>query len=168
MEHTTQNHDRIEVADTPSTAYVRIHGRATFKTAPDFRDFALHEVELRRHGILVDLGDCESLDSTFVGVLTSLTLRMKRTGAGVLKLFNMNDHLFEILRTLGLLSVLDVASGPLIPSAAYSQLVTGQHDKVDIAHLMLDAHETLASLSDRNAVQFKDVVIYLRDRLQSE
>ena len=79
--------DGIEVAETPTTAYVRVRGRATFKVAPAFRDYVSGEIERGKHGVLVDMTECVSVDSTFVGTLTSITLQCRRTGKGCLKLY---------------------------------------------------------------------------------
>ena len=158
----------VDVAAVGATAYVRIHGRMTFKNAADFRAFMVQQAAAQRHGILVDLHDCCSMDSTFIGMLTSMTLRLRRDSATAVKLFNASEHVLGILRTLGLLSVLDVVADEEGASAGYAPLTPGAHSKVDITRLMLDAHETLAAVNSANAVQFKDVVTHLKAHLPSE
>jgi len=161
------NHgDAIEVAETAHTGYVRVRGRATFKLVPDFRDFVAREISQGKRGVLVDLSACETLDSTFVGVLTSLTLRCRRQGGTSVKLFNVSDHLLDILNTLGLLRVLDIVEAADIQSLPFQQLATAAHSKIEVARLMLDAHETLAGLNEENAAQFKNVVEFLSKGLE--
>ncbi len=158
--------DGIEVADSPTTAYVRVHGRATFKLAPSFRDYVAGEIERGKHGVLVDMTDCVSVDSTFVGVLTSITLQCRRTGKGCLKLFNVTAQVQGILATLGLARVLEIVQPHDVGAASFQQLDPTNRDKIEVAKLMFDAHETLAALNEKNALEFKNVLDQLRGKLQ--
>ena len=158
--------DGIEAAESPTTAYVRVHGRATFKIAPVFRDYVTSQIENGRHGVLVDMTDCVSVDSTFVGTLTSITLQCRRTGKGCLKLFNMSAQVQSILATLGLARVLEIVQPHDVGTASFQQLDPANRDKIEVAKLMFDAHETLAALNEKNALEFKNVIDQLRGKLQ--
>jgi anti-anti-sigma factor len=157
--------DFIEVAESPHTGYVRVHGSATFGLAGSLRDFVNRQIEAGRRGVLVDLGQCDTMDSTFVGTLTSLTLACRRSHKGCLKLFNVGPHLREILATLGLARILDIVTATDVGDVHFNPLAPAATDKVTVAELMLDAHETLAELSDQNALEFKNVIDYLRAKL---
>ena len=158
--------DFIEVAESPHTGYVRVHGSATFKLAGSLRDFVNRQLEAGRHGVLIDLGQCDTMDSTFVGTLTSLTLACRRSHKGCLKLFNVGPHLRDILATLGLTRILDIVEPADINSSVeFGEISPAASSKVAVAQLMLDAHETLAELSERNALEFKNVIDYLRAKL---
>lgn len=161
-----QTSDLLEVAETATTGYVKVHGHATFQQAGDLRDFVHAQLAARHSGVLVDLDNCSSVDSTFVGTLTSLTMKYRRTGLGCLKLFNVRPRVREVLATLGLTRVLEICDDAGNAAAAnYSVLATAPRSKIDIARLMLTAHETLAQLNEQNAVEFKNVVDYLRAKL---
>lgn len=157
--------ERLDVAENATTAYVRVHGRATFKSAPVLRDFILHELAQARLGILIDFSECEGVDSTFVGTLTSLSLQCRRSGRGCIKLFNVPPHVYNVFHTLGLTMVLDLAGTPMSGTPDYQPAPIGTYSRTDIASLMLDAHQTLAALNDKNALEFRNVIEFLRASL---
>ncbi len=158
IENKTDSNDFIEVAETEHTAYVKIHGKGTFKIAPDFKAFVEQMIKKNVRGILIDLYFCETLDSTFIGTITSLTLKYRNNNKSRIRLFNVSKHIHSILKNLGLLSVLDIFREENIDTAKFENISATNSSKVEIADLMLDAHETLASLNDKNAAEFKSVV----------
>ncbi|MCX7847472.1 MAG: STAS domain-containing protein [bacterium] len=160
--------ERLDVAENSTTAYVRVHGRATFKIAPVLRDFVQHELSQARLGILIDFSECESVDSTFVGTLTSLSLQCRRSGRACIKLFNVPPQVYNVFHTLGLTMVLDLASPPPSAPIDYRPAEPGTYSRTDIASLMLDAHQTLAALNDKNALEFRNVIEFLRASLPSQ
>lgn len=167
MVHPSDNsHDVIEVAEHEHTAYIRIRGRATFKLANDFRDYVTRQIEQEGRGILVDLSECTTLDSTFVGMITSLTLKYRREDAARITLFNISPHVSEILETLGLLKILDTVKAEHDDELAFAEIAHGSHTKINIAKLMLDAHQTLARIKDDNALEFKNVIDYLEKQVR--
>ena len=158
IENKTDSNDFIEVAETEHTAYVKIHGKGTFKIAPDFKEFVEQMIKKNVRGILIDLYSCETLDSTFIGTITSLTLKYRNNNKSRIKLFNVSKHINSILKNLGLLCVLDIFCEEKNDAPKFENISSSNKSKVEIADLMLDAHETLASLNDKNAAEFKNVV----------
>lgn len=158
IENKTEAKDFIEVAETEHTAYIKVHGKGTFKMAPDFKDFVEREMEKNMRGILIDLYSCETLDSTFIGTITSLTLKYINSNKSRIRLFNVNQHIRSILKNLGLLNVLDIFDDDNSSTQNFQNISSANRSKIEIAGLMLDAHETLASLNDKNAAEFKNVV----------
>ena len=166
VENQSNQKNYIEVAESEHTAYIKIHGKATFKLAPDFKDFVEWEMKKNVRGVLVDLYECETLDSTFIGTITSLTLKYKNGNKSRIRLFNVNKHILSILKNLGLLSILDIFEKETNLTPDFSIIDHKGKSKVEITSLMLDAHETLASLNRKNAAEFKNVVDMLRKSLK--
>jgi anti-anti-sigma regulatory factor len=134
--------------------------------ASDFKQYVSMQVEQRQRGVLVDLSECETIDSTFIGTITSLSLKYRTAHPGCIKLFNISTHVRDIMDTLGLTNVLDVVSGDEIDSVQFSEMAPGTHDRVDVARLMLNAHQTLSNISSENELEFKNVVDYLQRQLK--
>ncbi|MBR5624233.1 STAS domain-containing protein [bacterium] len=155
------SNNRIEVAQGNGTAYVRIFGRGTFQVMADFRDFVQKSLD-GGMGVFIDLSECETLDSSFIGTLVALSMKSKKGDERLIKLFNVSEHVKNILTTLGLMNILDVRDAAPVGEGQYSALQTTVHDKVEITSLMLDAHLTLSEINERNALEFKDVVEFLR------
>ena len=61
-----------------------------------------------------------------------------------------------------MINILDVSNTVNDEQTDFKSLKHVKREKVEIANLMLDAHETLASISEKNAVVFKNVVEMLR------
>ncbi|MBR4820433.1 GNAT family N-acetyltransferase, partial [bacterium] len=66
--------------------------------------------------------------------------------------------------TLGLQTILDIRDAVPGDGGEYSPIESTAHDKVEITDLMLDAHLTLSKINERNAVEFKDVVEFLKQQ----
>ena len=65
----------MSVAVVNHTAFVKIPGRANFSSSVDFKTLVS---ELRARGVdhyVLDLGECVTMDSTFLGVLAGIALR---------------------------------------------------------------------------------------------
>ena len=157
--------DALDVAETATTGYVKVQGTATFTQAADLRAFVRAQMAVKHAMVFIDLDDCVAVDSTFVGTLTSLTMDYRRTGLGHVTLFNVHQHVLDIFATLGLSAILEIANGDGLAAPALLPLAPGAHAKVEIAQVMLDAHETLARVNDANDLEFRNVVDYLRAKL---
>jgi anti-anti-sigma factor len=157
--------DALDVAETATTGYVKVQGTATFKQAADLRAFVRAQIAAKHTTVFIDMDDCVAVDSTFVGTLTSLTMEYRRAGLGHVTLFNVHQHVLDVFATLGLRSILEIANGDGLAAPVLLPLAPGAHAKIEIAQVMLDAHETLARVNDANALEFKNVVDYLRAKL---
>ena len=157
------SNNRIEAAVANGTAYIKIFGRGTFQTVADFRDFVKKSLD-DGLAVFIDLSNCETLESTFLGALVALCMKSKKDGECMLKLFNVSDHVKNIFNTLGLQTILDIRDAVPGDGGEYSPIESTAHDKVEITDLMLDAHLTLSKINERNAVEFKDVVEFLKQQ----
>jgi len=152
----------IQVAVDDNASYVRVVGRATFNLAPDFKNFVDRQMENKLQDFFVDLQECESMDSTFIGVITSLTIKYSVDGSNYLKIFNLSEHIKKILNTLGLLNVLCISSTANDEGVSFTDAEKAVSSKKDLTLTMLEAHETLSAINEKNALEFKNVVDYLR------
>ncbi len=153
--------------------YARVVGRGTFQNSQVLRRYALDMIERGCERMVVDLGQCQGMDSTFLGVLAGIGLRLQQNGhKGWIDIINAGPHCLQLLQTLGLDRLFKV--GAPVPSAAaddeLSKLpdsdvtVTGKRlDKADTARLMLECHENLIRADKRNAPKFEGVTRMLRE-----
>lgn len=116
---------------------------------------------------VVDLEDCEQMDSTFMGTLAGVALRLREIGQGGLRAINVNQRNSGLLCSLGLDQIFSVeeAGGGLsepvvaipLPSAG-----VGAPNPVDQQKAVLEAHEALVEADSANEVKFHDVLEFLR------
>ena len=150
-------------------ACIRIIGRANFTSSVDFK--ALVD-ELRQRGckcFVLDLSECVLMDSTFLGVLAGLGLKLT-TGDGEpvrhgVELFNPSPRIIELLETLGVLHLFTITQSSFTPTAATQTLehTPTNPSKEEVTRTCLEAHETLMALSPANAARFKDVSQFLAE-----
>lgn len=159
--------------DDEAIAVVRVAGRGTFLNSVPLKKFA---DQLAASGkprqIIVDLKDCETLDSTFMGVLAAISLRQTRAGRDKLILTNINPHIQRLLKTLGLSNLIQLRDGTSEQEAlrrAEGGLESPEERPVShveqICHT-LEAHRTLVKVDEENEVRFQCVIHYLEKSLQ--
>lgn len=158
------------VAVHDERALVCVRGRATFKVAPALRKFAAAALDQGATGIVLDMARCESMDSTFMGVLAGLALRLRKAGGGAVSVVNLTPRTRSLLEQLGLDQLLDCMDPvrareivrEILPQADLESLGTEAADERATLDTMLDAHQDLVDACPDNLVKFTDVITYLK------
>jgi anti-anti-sigma factor len=70
--------------------------RATYKEAEEFRNFVQNDIEAGWHKIIIDMENCEFMDSSFLGVLINFLKQLEKSN-GSLKLASIHDDAQVIL-----------------------------------------------------------------------
>lgn len=160
----------ILVACRDQTAYLKVSGKGSFKNAKLARNF--YEASLRDGAtrIIFDLAQCSHMDSTFMGMMAAVASEQKRLGYASPIVIHLSPRNRELLETLGLDRIIEIPTeAPENLEADLIHLQGGEEStKEEAARTMLEAHEKLIDLDERNRSKFRDVVEYLRDKLESE
>lgn len=111
---------------------------------------------------MVDLKNCPALDSTFMGTLAGLAIRLRDTGNGELWVVNRNERNTDLLADLGLDPLF--SDKPLSGAERNGSTEAIHHpaDKTAAREAMYEAHETCVAVNPRNADKFKDVLEHLK------
>jgi hypothetical protein len=106
------------------------------------------------------------MDSTFMGTLAGVALRLRELGQGTLRVTNLNERNSDLLSNLGLdqLFVIEPRNSTSV-QAAQTPLAAAAPDKTTQAQTMLEAHEACVEANEANAAKFKDVLEYLKQDL---
>jgi anti-sigma B factor antagonist len=163
------------VAVVENTAFVKLPGRANFATSVDFKTLIN---ELRTRDVtrfVLDLGECVTMDSTFLGVLAGLALRNsdgKEVGPDGqklhLNLLNPNPRVADLLDNLGVVHLFNVIHQEN-PCTTLFEPVTSERPeptKEEISRNCLEAHELLMKINPDNIPKFKDVTRFLAEDLR--
>ncbi len=118
---------------------------------------------------VVDVKNCPVMDSTFMGTLAGIALRLREIGQGTLRVTHLNDRNGDLLRNLGLdqLFTLDhngTAAPDNAPAQSLESAAAGPNREAQ-AQTMLEAHEALVEADPENLTKFKDVLEYLKQDL---
>lgn len=150
---------------------VRLRGRADVAISVGFKELMNGLLERKVDHYELELSECKSMDSTFLGVLCGFARRcdeaFHRPDARPI-LFNGNARILELLESLGVDEMFDfqrgnaVVTGPCVPH----DVQTDQTNHEQLKATSLEAHETLMSLNPKNIPKFKDLTEFLADDLK--
>lgn len=102
---------KILVARSGDLGFVKVVGRGSFQNSGCLKAFYQ---QLLKDGVtrfVIDLGACSYLDSTFLGILLGLGLKLREAGNGLLNILNASARNLELLRNLGLDRLINIAGG---------------------------------------------------------
>jgi anti-sigma B factor antagonist len=162
----------IQVGVNGPTVWVRVEGKGSFLNSGSLKEFAREMLDRGYREFVVDLADCAMMDSTFMGTMASVALRLKELGRGHLHVVHCGNRSRELLSGLGLDQIFDIhGDGAVAPEC--EALERGwdrsrQDRKQEEAQTMLEAHEALCEAAPENLFRFKDVLDYLKQDLHHE
>lgn len=164
------NQDSLTAAYIDQTAVIRVEGRGSFRISPPMKQFIHRVIESKSaNRILVDMSDCNGMDSTFMGVLAGLSHYVKDKPGVALKLINLSAKNQKLLITLGVDRVVDYSlstTGDERELAARPgtdlQPLEPVADKLEAAKTTLEAHETLVDIKPENFAKFESVLELLQ------
>ena len=165
----------IQVGVNGSVVWVRVAGRGSFLNSGSLKEFAREMVNRGYREFVFDLEECVMMDSTFMGTMAGMALRLKELGEGCLHVIHCGERSRELLSGLGLDQIFDIqvdgADAPqceaLTPTNGDSaeKSTTAKREQVGT---MIEAHEALCQAAPQNLTRFKDVLEYLKQDLQHE
>jgi anti-sigma B factor antagonist len=126
--------------------------------------------ERGHRAFVIDLAECPVMDSTFMGTLAGLALRLRESGNGSLLVCSVNERNADLLRNLGLNNLFSVESkaDAVNQTGAESTLSSDSNlSRLDHAACMIEAHEALVDADPENFARFKDVLEYLKQDLRA-
>ena len=154
------------------TAWLAIHGRANAASSLDLRRVV---TELRQRGydsFVLDLSQCQFMDSTFLGVLAGFGAppgAPNLAPAGPrFELLNPNALILELLEEIGVLGLFKLSESPRCPpgDAETATVIAAPHSREEVTRTCLAAHERLMELNPDNIARFKDVTRFLAEDLK--
>ena len=163
----------IQVGVRGPTVWVKVEGKGSFLNSGNLKEFAREMLDRGYREFVMDLADCAMMDSTFMGTMASVALRLKELGRGHLHIVHCKNRSQELLSGLGLDQIFDIhGNGARAPEfEALEQTPRGQSpeaEKKEQAETMLEAHEALCEAAPENLFRFKDVIDFLRQDLHHE
>ena len=147
------------------TVWIRVSGRGSFQNSTGLKDFSAEMMQRGHHDFVVDLKDCELMDSTFMGTLAGLALRLGASGK--LHVIRANARCTQVLKNLGLDRILSLEEEAL-SSPPGSALHDAEENPPREARreTIIEAHENLLAANPENAVRFRDVIDFLKHKAE--
>lgn len=146
--------DVVFYGEADHAAYLALRGRATWMHSDAFHETALAVLDAGRP-LVLDLSGCEYMDSTCLGTAHELVAR------GGVSLAGVTPAVRALFEELSMQQVLAASREDLPAAPELRALATGA-GQAGVQKRVLQAHEALSALSERNREEFKDVVESLR------
>jgi anti-sigma B factor antagonist len=151
--------------------WVKVEGKGSFLNSGSLKEFAREMVDRGYREFIVDLGKCAMMDSTFMGTMAGVALRLKELGRGHVHIVHCGGRSRDLLSGLGLDQIFSIRNNGSIapeceslPSGKTMQDLLLEKKKAQ-AETMLEAHEALCAAVPENLLRFKDVLEYLKQDL---
>jgi anti-sigma B factor antagonist len=162
----------ILVGVTNRAVHVKVEGKGSFQNSPALKEFSKVMLDRGFRNFVVDLNRCSVMDSTFMGTLAGIALRLREFGNGRLLVRNANERNADLLKNLGLNNLFEIE--PIVPAVKAENNVEASPlepahsmDRSDQAACMIEAHEALVDADPDNLARFKDVLEYLKQDLRA-
>ena len=82
----------IQVGVNGSVVWVRVAGRGSFLNSGSLKEFAREMVNRGYREFVFDLEECVMMDSTFMGTMAGMALRLKELGEGSLHVIHCGER----------------------------------------------------------------------------
>ena len=163
----------IQVGVCGASVWVKVEGKGSFLNSENLKEFAHEMLDRGYREFVVDLANCSTMDSTFMGTMARLALSLRELGSRHLHIVHCGSRNRQLLSGVGLDRIFDIeANGDSPPecSPLKQTLVarSPEERKKTQTKTMLEAHETLCEIAPENTLRFKDVLDFLRQELHYE
>ena len=160
----------IQVGVNGDAVWVKVEGKGNFLNSGNLKEFTREMVNRGYREFVVDLEKCAMMDSTFMGTLAGVALRLKELEHGHLHVIHCGERSRDLLCGLGLDQIFNIdANGTAAPQCELLQrestAESPEGKKQENARQMLDAHQALCDAAPENVSRFKDVLDYLKQDL---
>lgn len=151
---------------------MKVEGKGSFLNSGNLKEFASEMVNRGYREFVLDLENCAMMDSTFMGTMAGVALRLKELGHGHLHVIHCGQRSRDLLTGLGLDQIFSIhangASAPEWETLSNEPAAAPSAQKQQQTQQMLDAHEALCEAAPENFSRFKDVLEYLKQDLHQE
>lgn len=148
-------------------SWIRCEGKGSFQNSPAMKERAEREIELGNIRIVIDLQECTGMDSTFMGTMAGIAMRLMKIPGGKLQIASPSERNRQSLEDLGLDVLMEIDpeecswSDELVKIREMMKLCGDNSDKMDKAPHVLDAHKKLCEANGENTEKFSTVLDFL-------
>lgn len=177
MTPVNSNDGDILVSCFDNVDWIRVEGKGSFQNSGKVKEFTRQSFDKGHRNFVIDLENCPAVDSTFMGTLASMALKLRYEPEGRVDVINATGRTRDAMTSLGLHCLLEMDDDgsawkderelvaqnlgkPLPPRDDLSK-------REETANV-LAAHEALVEANNDNFSRFKDVLEYLKDDLDND
>ncbi len=140
---------------------VRILGFGTMNNSRPLYDYIVGTITSKTKKTFIDLSECDSMDSTFMGTLLVLHDELKECG-GELHISNCSSYVKDKLSELGICEVLSLLPSTPTMELEWVDIVKADQDNDKRMELVVEAHEQLVEKNEENKGRFATFLSSMR------
>ncbi len=165
--------ETIDVGEIDGYVWVHVKGKGSFAGSPPLKDYLDRRINEGEKRFVVDLEACPAMDSTFMGTLAGVAMRLGRVPGGRLQLNAVNERNREALEDLGLDVLLDIDPNEsewrdhVETVRSRLEPLEEESGAADAEHV-LEAHRRLCEVNRQNVDKFGTVMDVLEQRVTGE
>jgi anti-sigma B factor antagonist len=106
---------KIMMTRNGNIGVIKIVGVGSFQQAVIFKSTYLDLLGDGVRDFVIDLSQCEQLDSTFLGIILGMALKVRQKGAGGVHVIHANDMIKSLFRGTGLDQIFEMKHPGLPP-----------------------------------------------------
>lgn len=139
---------------------LRYHGTVNYMLAPGIQRFVDHLIDDGAvSGLVFDLTDASSLDSTNLGLMARVNERLLDVGAANSLIISGKADIDMVLYSMGFDQTFHLLpNGTLTMESGAAPIESEPPSAVEVRQTMLAAHRALVRLSDAGRIEFQPVV----------
>ncbi|SHK12282.1 hypothetical protein SAMN02745181_3323 [Rubritalea squalenifaciens DSM 18772] len=167
------NTNAIYVGAFDESIWVRCEGKGSFMNSPLIKTWVDQQLEAGCKWVVVDLEPCTGMDSTFMGTLAGIAMRLNKLPEGKMDVISAGEKNSQSLDDLGLSALMSICEdeGDLAEKVKeyrpQLQEFTPGATVGDRTQHVFDAHKTLVEADDSNTEKFSTVLDCLEAELAS-
>jgi anti-sigma B factor antagonist len=147
-------------------SWIRYEGKGSFVNSPAMKAYGDERIAAGEKRLVVDLGGCTGMDSTFMGTLAGMATRLSAIEGGGLQIADTGERNRRSLEDLGLDFLMEIDPPEAVWSGRLEVIrkdlnppqANAQATAVMRNRHVLEAHQNLSGMSEKNASEFKDVI----------
>ena len=156
-----------QVHESQNTCVLKVLTKASYTNCEPVRIFFDQQFESGKKTFIVDFDNCSSVDSTFLGILVGLALKLRSSDPkGKLILVNLRERNLQTVKNLGIHRIAQVSSFKVNDKKDLINLNSEKLEKAVDSETIHFAHKTLMELNAKNLKVFCDVVSFLEKDLE--
>ncbi len=155
-------------------SWIRCEGKGSFLNSSALKKWADDEIDHGVDCVVVDLTACTGMDSTFMGTLAGLAMRLMKRPSGVLQIAEPGNRNRKSLEDLGLNALMEIEPKDAVWRDQIDRIrgelkpYNGASQKPANAPAVLEAHQKLCEADDRNVEKFGTVLDFLEAEVEAK
>ncbi|MCH2208074.1 MAG: STAS domain-containing protein [Lentisphaerales bacterium] len=154
--------ETLAVAVQENIARIRVNGRATFGCSEDLKKFCTLMLERKVEKIVLEMQTCAGMDSTFMGILTMVSLSAKKQNIPI-EINNASEENRQNLFSLGLKNMFSFTSNTETTTLKWQEVECSEVSQEKHSENVLNAHQTLIDVHEPNRKEFQDIITFLKE-----